>query len=684
MSATESFDIGERVELLLDAEPVVVLRPERPAGVIDSLASVRLDLTGEADNLAAAMDCRLEWTLDAGLAAGGAAARGHPRGCRLKPTTVKGKQGFAVCEVGDGGAERPLTLSAFDVGVAGEGRLGYILTVGELAEERFVVSPETSNLRLALPARLRPVPGRPTVGQPVQLALDCARPLSDCAIEIRIAEEGAPPGSEALSLRWKSEEVGSGATKTWYVGTLEESLVPGVMPRLAYAAEGATHTFEAVLTVEVTPRAAEPGSPRRKLVAPPQKLATVKHPRLESMALSFDDTVLQLKGEVSGLDENLSLPMTASLYVLATKGGPGYATFGDSPVPFASYATAPEVWKDLRHVCGPDTVVAGAFNPQVPSASSSSLTLAQGSVEGRLVDVRPLGSALLDALQEHEVTVFATLGFPVAATSKELGARPVFARVADYGDAVGEMAPKPELVSPLRANMGHAATKVGAALHLTSSPDVFAPFTQGRFSWKTVATDVCSNLVSFDGKVARLVAPALGVGAEQAEEYRVFFATVAGESLGGSPAAWKGVASAILNRVGRYEWRKHTTIKAIVANTGFDAYKDRAKSEAYQHALAYLDGRPGIPPGDAMALRDLETAIRPLFLGAEALPTRAIIFYNPSRCGFPGDPSGAIDITSEVLGSPPNPRDARQYAFWRYKADAAAFDSRRQRWDRKA
>lgn len=164
------------------------------------------------------------------------------------------------------------------------------------------------------------------------------------------------------------------------------------------------------------------------------------------------------------------------------------------------------------------------------------------------------------------------------------------------------------------------------------------------------------------------------------EEYEIFVATVAGEALGGSPRAWKGVACAIINRVGRYEWKKHNSITAIIANTGFDAYRNREKSNAYQNAMRYLKGKPGVPKADLDALVKIEQAIRPFFMGTSKLVTKAVIFYNPSICGFPGDRSMAVDVTADVLGSPAGPLDAGQYSFWRYRTEDAAFDPGRQKW----
>ena len=53
------------------------------------------------------------------------------------------------------------------------------------------------------------------------------------------------------------------------------------------------------------------------------------------------------------------------------------------------------------------------------------------------------------------------------------------------------------------------------------------------------------------------------------------FATIYGEAANSSPASWRAIAHVIMNRVGRREWWKHKTPAAIVAYTGFDAFKQQ-------------------------------------------------------------------------------------------------------------
>lgn len=664
--------LGPYALLQLKAEPLLELTPKPVSQVIDRLSRVALDVTGTCNNLAQPMSCRLTWMLEETLAGeAGDASRPHPVPCHIKPAIVDGKPGFVVQEVASDGTEGPVSLSPFDLNLCGEGKLGYSLRVGDLTEQLVELSPERSGFRVALPVRLKPLPSGLEMGALVQLSVDCASCFKACALDARIADERALDITALQVHRsWTADELASGAKKGWYVGAADESLGHGAMPHFIYAGSAATHTFVCVMTVE---EPLPPGSKSkpRTITLRAQPLVSVTHPALKELKLSLDGSSLVLSGEFSGFGDGASLSLIASVYVLLTEKSPGYSTYKDVPQPLWSYATNPVVWRDMRRVCGLDYTIEGAFNLAMSVSPSSSITLSEGQFEAPLFDLGVLGFVLLDLLEKHGVAVFATLGFPAGGSGSTGGSvRPVFANMANYGEAIGGVPAQAKFEYPIEA----------AILGLARGPERFAPFAWGGFAWKAIATDVCSNLVSLSGRVAQLVAPPAEIPPAMREEYEIFVATVAGEALGGSPRAWKGVACAIINRVGRFEWKKHMSITAIIANTGFDAYRNREKSNAYQNAMRHLKGKPGVPKVDLDALVKLEQAIRPFFMGTSKLITKAVIFYNPSICGFPGDRNMAVDVTADVLGSPADPLDAGQYSFWMYRTEDTAFDPGRQKW----
>lgn len=70
------------------------------------------------------------------------------------------------------------------------------------------------------------------------------------------------------------------------------------------------------------------------------------------------------------------------------------------------------------------------------------------------------------------------------------------------------------------------------------------------------------------------------------EEMIVGLATVYGEAANQSEAAWKAVATTIVNRFKFQEWRKYKTLHELIANSGFDAFTQR--NIPYQRAYDYF------------------------------------------------------------------------------------------------
>lgn len=110
------------------------------------------------------------------------------------------------------------------------------------------------------------------------------------------------------------------------------------------------------------------------------------------------------------------------------------------------------------------------------------------------------------------------------------------------------------------------------------------------------------------------------------EELRVFLSCIYGEAAGCSPAAWKAIASVILNRVGVREWRKFKSPLRVIAGTGFDAFTHR--NAPYEFAFNYFrEDYRGFP---CKGLDDLRKAVEPIYLKQALRTTDAELYYSPN------------------------------------------------------
>ena len=110
------------------------------------------------------------------------------------------------------------------------------------------------------------------------------------------------------------------------------------------------------------------------------------------------------------------------------------------------------------------------------------------------------------------------------------------------------------------------------------------------------------------------------------DEFRIFLATIAGEAINSSPAAWRAVASTIMNRVGVREWKKRTTPLQVIAHTGFDAFNQR--NQPYCRAWKYFGA--GRPATDGK-LDALKKEVINIFLAPKVNAIPGIILYFSPR-----------------------------------------------------
>ena len=109
------------------------------------------------------------------------------------------------------------------------------------------------------------------------------------------------------------------------------------------------------------------------------------------------------------------------------------------------------------------------------------------------------------------------------------------------------------------------------------------------------------------------------------KEFNLLVATIYGEANNSSEIAWKTIAHVINNRVGKKEWKKHTTVTDIITKTGFDAYTHNTSN--FKRAFDYLKGTDG----KTNALIDkMVNALEPVYLRQEKdITFGAILYYSP-------------------------------------------------------
>ncbi|MEO7778493.1 MAG: hypothetical protein ABIY63_13255 [Fibrobacteria bacterium] len=109
------------------------------------------------------------------------------------------------------------------------------------------------------------------------------------------------------------------------------------------------------------------------------------------------------------------------------------------------------------------------------------------------------------------------------------------------------------------------------------------------------------------------------------EQLRAFLGTIYGEAAQASPATWKAIASVIMNRVGKREWRKLTTPLRVIACSGFDAFT--RQNAPFHVAYTYFGNDPQVAPWSP--LERLRTSVLPIYEKREPVTTDAQLYYSP-------------------------------------------------------
>ena len=111
-------------------------------------------------------------------------------------------------------------------------------------------------------------------------------------------------------------------------------------------------------------------------------------------------------------------------------------------------------------------------------------------------------------------------------------------------------------------------------------------------------------------------------------EFDLLVATVYGEAANSSEIAWKAVAHVVMNRVGQREWRRHTTVEAILRHTGFDALTQR--NAPFRSAEAHLRGGT-VDAATGRRVERMADVLRPVYHREAADSTGGSqLYYSPN------------------------------------------------------
>lgn len=105
----------------------------------------------------------------------------------------------------------------------------------------------------------------------------------------------------------------------------------------------------------------------------------------------------------------------------------------------------------------------------------------------------------------------------------------------------------------------------------------------------------------------------------------LFVTTIFGEAGYCSEVAWQAVANVIMNRVGKYDWKKYTTPVEVIKYSGFTAYN--SPNEPFREAKSYFEERDY---SNEQIEKMIEIVI-PIFRGkGEDITNNAIAYYSPN------------------------------------------------------
>lgn len=625
-------ELGFHGAVRFKVAPVVELVPSNDAVTIDTLRPSPVSLKGTVKNLTESVECRLEWTVLVDVDGPENAKErtvAHPRPTALVPSGSS----YEIKEKGASeGVFTPLSVDPFELNLIGTGTLGYTVQLQMIGKPSCSVPSATSKLQVDLPftVTVKAEESKPT-GEPTDREAESQAPGTQPLDAIKAAAQQALFADQAEGQRafdqplligkmvtvevlpakafigclltlhlaeysTEGEEIeGTRSTFTW-TPTLPDK--QRFSWRVGMVSRGDSHalsttTGEGLRSFRWSAAAARPGPPSSgapvqapapavgsqpaqpaAVMSSAVEFCTAQHPTLltlnlaERAASTTDATEIDavVTATFEGLDPSLVFDMDLDVMVKTeTRIVPLSKVLGEVE------RTDDEVRCSAR-------VTMGALSVPVFRLSACRHALTK-----------------LDA----ELRFFAVISFGSAAVSG--AAVCVFNSVAGY-------------VPNLESERNESG---------------FAPFTGGWLTRPEIATGVCTDLMTLDGKSEDLAGSA-AVPQPLWPEYRVFLCTVFGEGGVSTELSWRGVAHTILNRrnttavPGGRHW---TSIEKVVSAPGqFEAYQ----KEQYKLALAYFERRyikKDLSQSDQTIAR-IEDVVISLFMAAQGPPTEGFGKHN--------------------------------------------------------
>ena len=674
------FPLGYDGVVRIRAAPhlVLELEPQQQPTLL-GLDNWQVLVGGTCENVVGPIPCRLEWV----VRGDSFAERRMPH--RRETCLVASGKRFLVREK-SGEGTKPLQISVYELGLIGTGSLGFRLEPLLFGNQPIEVKPGAAqaipfDLGARLDFRIAPeeltndwVPDfierkvrKERIGTVLQLMPDFHSLFNGQYASVDIyptPPEGLPPDPNAtVRIQWKVGDAEALKEQMWRIGFLairgaDKEVLDNRLAAIGGIESSPTLSFQYRLTLtrqpppEPTAAGAKGGKkpanaqPAESLQVDPRLAREVPRPRLGAFEVFIEKGRLGVRGRFENFADSVALDLTLKPYVLLPEGkGSRVEELDDyfQNVLLSSRYEASFPMKQSVDVhaqlCTPDDVAAKLAGLETVTARSQ-----RNQFECELLNLKKLPNAYKEALGAVQgMKVFVSL-MPALGT----GARVVpFWAIADYE------ASEPGLFTG------------------------FAPFEGGAFVSRVFSSGVCTaNTVDLAGHAARLYSPMPVVPPERQEEFALFIGTIAGEAIGQSEAAWKGVAHTIMNRVARkYEkWEYCHTPTEVIVKTGFDGRKhDNCKA-----ALEYLKA----PAASAYAYREkvdqIITAVTAIFMRQAGDGGGVVFFYSPkaqrqlheqNSSEYPLVPAFTkqkgekelVDITSQVLGGAKD--DFKFYAF---------------------
>ncbi|MCP3142996.1 hypothetical protein [Pyxidicoccus xibeiensis] len=661
------------------AAPHLVLRPEsQHQPTLLGMTEWQVQVGGSCENVAGYVPCRLEWIVHSDSFD----ERRMPH--RRETCLVPNGRSFLVREKAGEGT-RPLQISIYELGLIGNGSLGYRLEPLLFGNDAIEVKPGAPQaipfeLGARIDFRIAPdeltydwVPDfierkvrRERVGTLLQLMPDLPSifkgQLATVELYPRPPEGLKPDANATVRIQWEIGASDAARVQMWRMGFLsvrgeDTEVLENRLAAIGGIESSETLTFQYRLTVspkpDPEPAAGDKGAKKKAAAQPVERLQVdprlareVPRPRLKQFQVFLEKGKLGLRGAFENFSDSVALDLVVKPYVLLPDGKGSRVEqlddyFRNVLLNFrhnASFRMGQSV--DMyTQLCLPDDVAT-----KLSELDTVTVTSQENTFSRELLDLKKLPHRYVEALSAIQgLQVFAAIS-PALGT----GAREVpFWAIADYE---------------------------------ASEPGVFsgfAPFEAGAFVSRVFSSGVCSsNTVDLAGHAARLYSPMPVVPPERQEEFALFVGTIVGEAIGQCEAAWKGVAHTIMNRVARtYEkWEDCLTPSEVIVKTGFDGRKhDNSKA-----ALEYMKS----PAASSYLYRDkieqLISAVTAIFMRQAGDCGDVVFFYSPKAQrqlheqkpseyplvpGFVGQKGDKelVDITATVLGNSKD--DFRFFAF---------------------